>query len=128
MLTHFIMNGYMWNVRFTEPTDPILIDRTNSWTLAVTDPETMTIYISDELSGDLLTKVTLHELAHAMMYSYDYLPIIHQYCKKRFWIDAEEMIANLIADRAQEIFKRAYEIVGDEAIHFVPYGLEQYVA
>lgn len=128
MLTRFVMNGYLWNVRFTSPNNPILIDRTNSLTVAVTDPETMTIYISDALSGSFLTTVTLHELAHAMMYSYDYLPLIHKYCKRQYWIDMEEMIANLIAERAREIFHRAYEIVGDEAIHFVPYGLERLVA
>lgn len=40
----------------------------------------------------------------------------------------EELIANLIADRAHEIFERAYDIVGDEAIRFVPYGMERLVA
>ena len=40
----------------------------------------------------------------------------------------EELIANLIADRAYEIFQRAYDVVGDEAIRFVPYGLERSVA
>lgn len=128
MLTRFIMNGMLWKVRFTSPNDPILIDRTNSWTVAVTDPDTMTIYISNELSGEFLTTVTLHELSHAMMYSYNYLPLIHKYCKKKYWIEMEELIANLIADRAAEIFHRAYAIVGDEAIHFVPYGLENYIA
>ena len=128
MLTQFEMNGYLWRVRFTYPSDPVLIDRTGALTCAVTDPETMTIYLSDELSGEFLTRVTLHELAHAMMCSYNYLPIIHQYCKKRYWVDMEETITNIIADRAAEIFQRAYEIVGDEAIRFVPYGLERLVA
>ena len=44
------------------------------------------------------------------------------------WADMEELIANLIADRAYEIFQRAYDVVGDEAIRFVPYGLERSVA
>ena len=128
MLKRFVMNGYLWKVKFTYPSDPILIDRTDSMTVAVTDPLTMTIYLADNLQGEFLTRVTLHELAHAMMYSYDYLPVIHRYCKKRYWIEMEELIANLIADRASEIFQRAYEIVGDEAIRYVPYGLERLVA
>lgn len=128
MLRRFVMNGYLWNVRFTSPQDPVLIDRTNTLTVGVTDPSTMTIYIADNLHGEFLTKVVLHELGHAMMYSYHYLEFIHRYCKKRFWIDAEELIANIIADRAKEIFERAYEIVGDEAIRFVPYGLGRYAA
>lgn len=126
MLRRFIMNGYLWNVRFTSPQDPILVDRTNTLTVGVTDPSTMTIYIADNLYGEFLTRVVLHELSHAMIYSYHYLELIHRYCKKRFWIDAEELVANLIANRAKEIFERAYEIVGDEAIHFVPYELGRY--
>ena len=60
-----------------------------------------------------------------MLYSYGYLEDIHRMCKKRHWIEMEEFICNLIADRAKEIFSRAYEIVGDEAIHFVPIYLER---
>lgn len=122
------MNGLTWHVRFTRPDNPILIDRTSNWTVAVTDPETMTIYLADNLHGDFLTRVTLHELSHAVMYSYDYLDDIHRMCKRKYWIEMEEFIANIIADRAHEIFERAYEIVGDEAIRFVPIELGRWVA
>lgn len=125
MLSEFVMNGDLWNVRFTSPQNPVLIDRTGVKTCAVTDPATMTVYIADNLRGGFLTRVTLHELSHAMMYSYGYLDEIHKYCKRRYWILMEELIANLIAERAHEIFDRAYEIVGDEAIHFVPYYMEE---
>ena len=128
MIDEFYMNGLHWNVRWTNPTDPILVDRTNVLTCAVTDPDTMTIYLSNKLRGEFLTRVVLHELSHAMMYSYHYLDEIHRYYKKRYWIEMEELIANLIADRAYEIFQRAYDIVGDEAIRFVSYGLERSVA
>ena len=128
MIDEFYMNGLRWNVRWTNSADPILVDRTGSLTVAVTDPDTMTIYLSNQLRGDLLTTVVLHELSHAMMISYGYLEQIHRYCKKRHWIEMEELIANLIADRAYEIFQRAYDIVGDDAIRFVPYGLERSVA
>lgn len=128
MIDEFYMNGFHWNVRWANPTDPILVDRTNVLTCAVTDPDTMTIYLSNKLCGGFLTRVVLHELSHAMMYSYHYLNEIHRYCKKRYWIEMEELIANLIADRAYEIFQRAYDIVGDDAIRFVPYMLEQFAA
>ena len=128
MIDEFYMNGLRWRVRFTYPTDPVLVDRTGTLTVAVTDPDTMTIYLSNKLRGEFLTRVVLHELSHAMMYSYHYLDEIHRYCKKRYWIEMEELIANLIADRAYEIFQRAYDIVGDDAIRFVPYMLEQFVA
>ena len=128
MIDKFYMNGLRWRVRFTYPTDPVLVDRTGNLTIGVTDSATMTIYLSNELRGSFLTTVVLHELSHAMMISYGYLEQIHRYCKKRYWVDMEELIANLIAQQAKEIFQRAYDIVGDEAIRFVPYMLEQFVA
>lgn len=128
MIDEFYMNGLHWRIRFVNPNSDILIDRTLSKTVAVTDPDTMTIYLSNKLHGEFLTRVVLHELSHAMMYSYHYLDEIHRYCKKQYWIEMEELIANLIADRAYEIFQRAYDVVGDEAIRFVPYMLEQFAA
>ena len=128
MIDEFYMNGLRWRVRFTYPTDPVLVDRTGTLTIGVTDSATMTIYLSNELRGSFLTTVVLHELSHAMMISYGYLEQIHRYCKKRHWVDMEELIANLIANQAKEIFQRAYDIVGDDAIRFVPYGLERSVA
>lgn len=128
MIDSFFMNGMLWSIRFVNPNSDILIDRTLSKTVAVTDPDTMTIYLSNKLSGEFLTRVVLHELSHAMMISYGYLKQIHRYCKKRYWVDMEELIANLIAQQAKEIFQRAYDIVGDEAIRFVPYELERMVA
>ena len=128
MIDEFYMNGLRWKVRFVDSDNDILIDRTLAKTVGVTDPDTMTIYLSNKLRGEFLTRVVLHELSHAMMYSYHYLDEIHRYCKKRYWIEMEELIANLIADRAYEIFQRAYDIVGDDAIRFVPYGLERSVA
>ena len=125
MIDEFYMNGLRWRVRFTYPTDRVLVDRTGTLTIGVTDPDTMTIYLSNELRGRFLTTVVLHELSHAMMISYGYLKQIHRYCKKRYWIDMEELIANLIAQQAKEIFERAYDIVGDEAIQFVPYMMQE---
>ena len=128
MIDEFYMNGLRWRVRFTYPTDPVLVDRTGTLTIGVTDSATMTIYLSNKLRGEFLTRVVLHELSHAMMISYGYLEQIHRYCKKRHWVDMEELIANLIAQQAKEIFERAYDIVGDEAIRLVPYELERLVA
>ena len=128
MIDSFYMNGDFWTVRFVNPTNRILVDRTGTLTVGVTNPVDRTVYLSNALRGNFLTRVTLHELAHAMMISYGYLEQIHLYCKKRYWIDMEELIANLIADRAHEIFERAYDIVGDEALRFVPYVMERLVA
>ena len=110
MLDEFYMNGLRGKVRFVYPDNDILIDRTLAKTVGVTDPDTMTIYLSNELRGSFLTTVVLHELSHAMMISYGYLEQIHRYCKKRHWVDMEELIANLIAQQAKEIFQRAYAL------------------
>lgn len=125
MLEQFYMNGRKWKVRFTHPDNPILIDRTGTMTCAVTDGSTRIIWVSNAISGDFLTRVVLHELSHAMMFSNGFVTELHKLVPKENWIEIEEMIANLIADKAKEIFEIAYEIVGDEAIHFVPYFLER---
>ena len=128
MIDEFYMNGLHWNVRWTYPTNPILVDRTNAITCAVTDPDTMTIYLSNQLSGSFLNRVLIHELGHCVMYSYNLVNEIHRMCKKRYWIEMEEFCANLLADYGNQIYGLAYSILGNEAIHIVPYELERLVA
>ena len=57
MIDEFYMNGLCWRVRFTYPTDPVLVDRTGALTIGVTDSATMTIYLSNELYGEKLNRV-----------------------------------------------------------------------
>ena len=49
MIDEFYMNGLRWRVRFTYPTDPVLVDRTGTLTIGVTDSTTMTIYLSNSI-------------------------------------------------------------------------------
>ena len=128
MIDEFYMNGLHWNVRWTNPTDPILVDRTNVLTVAVTDPDTMTIYLSNELHGEFLNRVLIHELGHCVMYSYGLIDEIHRMCRRKWWIDMEEFCANLLANYGNQVFGLTYSILGDEAIHIVPYELERLVA
>lgn len=128
MLTEFYMNGLLWHVRFVNPSDPILIDRTNVMTVAVTDPDTMTIYIADNLRGSFLNRVFIHELGHCAMFAYNLLPQLHAMVKKRYWIDAEEFCCNLLANYGMEVFGIAYSVLGDEAIRIVPYQMERLVS
>ena len=60
-----------------------------------------------------------------MMFSSGFLKELHRLVPRENWVEVEELIANLIADKARQIFEIAYDIVGDEAIHFVPYLLEK---
>ena len=128
MLTHFEMNGMEWTVRFTYPSDPVLIDRTDSYTLGVTDSSTQTIYLSSALHGELLTRVLIHELGHSAMVSYNLLPQLHRMVKKRYWVEAEEWCCNLLADYGEEIFRDAYKVLGDKAIGIVTIELCRVVA
>ena len=128
MIDEFYMNGLHWNVRWTKSTDPILVDRTGSLTVAVTDPDSMTIYLSNQLSGSFLNRVLIHELGHCVMYSYGLVNEIHRMCKKRYWIEMEEFCANLLADYGNQVFGLAYAILGDKALHIIPYEMERLVA
>lgn len=128
MIDEFYMNGLHWNVRWTKSTDPILLDRTGSLTVAVTDPDTMTIYLSNQLSESFLNRVLIHELGHCVMYSYGLVNEIHRMCKKRYWIEMEEFCANLLADYGNQVFGLAYAILGNKAIHIVPCEMERLVA
>ena len=128
MIDEFYMNGLHWNVRWTKSTDPILVDRTGSLTVAVTDPDSMTIYLSNQLSGSFLNRVLIHELGHCVMYSYGLVNEIHRMCKKRYWIEMEEFCANLLADYGNQVFGLAYAILGNKAIHIIPYEMERLVA
>ena len=69
MIDSFYISGDLWHVRFINPNNPILVDRRNVLTIGVTDPETMTIYLSNKLRGQLLNRVLIHELGHATLYS-----------------------------------------------------------
>lgn len=68
MLKQFYMNGDLWKVRFVSPHDNVLIDRTGQRTLAVSDYSTMTISIANNLYGELLNRVFIHELGHCVWF------------------------------------------------------------
>ena len=56
----FEINNELWRVCFVEPHSPVLMG-----TLGVTILEEKTIYLADDLYGELLHRVLCHELTHA---------------------------------------------------------------
>ncbi len=128
MIDSFYISGDLWHVRFTNPNNPILVDRRNVLTIGVTDPETMTIYLSNKLRGQLLNRVLIHELGHATLYSTGLLEELHRMVYPEYWIEAEEGLCNFLADYGQQVFGIAYSVLGDQAIKVVPYHLERLVA
>lgn len=124
----FVMNGIFWRVETVDPDSPYLIDRTNQYKLATTDPNIYCVYLSSKLYGSQLETVLIHELGHCVMISYDLLGIIHDMVRPEYWIDMEEWVCNFIADYGLSIFKTAKDVIGDDALKVVPAELEKLVA
>lgn len=90
----FKINGVDWCLQFVEPNDPILYNpETDEYTLGVTVLEHCTIYLADNLYGELLHHVLSHELSHAEFLSrgLNLPPYI------------EEVLSDIIADNILEI-------------------------
>lgn len=125
---NFHMNGYHWRVRFVPKDSYELVDRTNTYRVATTDPKTLCIYLSNELYGSFLKHVFVHELGHCAMWSYNLLDDIHQMVKPQYWIDVEEWICNFIADYGLMIFDIANQLgFGQNAMILVPSEIEKFV-
>lgn len=122
------MNGYLWRVLWVTPTSEFLVDRTGDLTVATTDSKTRCVYLSNNLSGEFLTTVLLHELGHVVMISYDMLDDIHKAVYPEKWVEAEEWVCNFIAHYGRVIFNTAYKLLGDDAWKVVPRELERFVA
>lgn len=122
------MNDRRWQIYLVDSDSPNLVDRTQTRTLAVTDPMTGHVYISNELYGEMLVKVLLHELGHCAMVSFNLLDDIHRMVKREYWIEAEEWICNFLADYGQKIFEIAYDVLGVDAWRIIPYELDKFVS
>lgn len=128
MLRQFYMNGDLWRVQFVSPQDDVLIDRTGKHTLAVSDYSTMTISIASNLHGELLNRVFIHELGHCVMFSYGLLTELHRMVKKRYWVDAEEFLCNILADYGHFVIRTARDILGNQFTYVSPVGMERMIA
>lgn len=114
------MNGYLWHVKFVPRGSSELIDRTGESRVATTDPNTLCVYLSNDLTGDFLNRVLIHELGHCVMFSFNLLDDVHRMVKRQYWIEAEEWVCNFIADYGLKIFSSAYHILGDDAWILTP--------
>lgn len=118
----------MWNIYYVSEDNPVLIDRTGTWTLAVTIPKRRSIYLSDNLFGNQLITVLLHEMTHATLWEFGIINDIRKYCYPENAIDMEELVCNIVADYAQYIFMEAYRVLGGQAMFYMPMVLERLVA
>lgn len=91
----FNINGVEWRIVKTSPQHPKLFRSDGSLSIGACDNSNQTIYLSENLSGNLLKKVLCHEITHAAMFSYDV----------NLSIEQEELLADLIATYGEEIIE-----------------------
>ena len=115
-------------MQFVSPHDSVLIDRTGERTLAVSDYSTKIISIANNLYGELLNRVFIHELGHCVMFSYGLLSELHRMVKKRYWVDAEEFVCNILADYSHFVIGTARDILGNKFTYVAPVGAERMIA
>lgn len=124
----FVMGGILWHVVIVPPDSCELVNRTNTATVATTDPATHTVYLSESLSGEFLARVFIHELGHCAMVSFGLIDEIRRLVPPTNWVEMEEFCCNFIADYGYEIYSDAYYVLGDAAIHIVPGYIERFIA
>lgn len=89
----FTINGEHWRVVLCSVHHPMLIRSDGSLSIGACDDASKTIYLNQNLKGNLLKKVLCHELTHAAMFSYNV----------ELTLEQEEMLAELIATYGEEI-------------------------
>lgn len=88
-----LINNIFWKLAFVPADFPLLQRTTGDYTIGACDNLTRTIYINQNLKGDLLKKVLCHQITHAAMFSYNVDLTVEQ----------QELIADLISTYGEEI-------------------------
>lgn len=68
---NFSINGIRWKIIFVDSNNPKLFRSDGSKTVGMTDWNTCSVYIADNLDDDFLDRVLCHELCHCICFSYD---------------------------------------------------------
>lgn len=123
-MERFYLNGIPWTVYYVSADCPYLVDRTGSKRLATTDIRLGEIYIYEGLSGELLRRVTVHEIGHAALASFGLLDDLSRYVKPQYLIEAEEWVCNLLADYSLDILQKSEAVLGNE-IRIIPKVLDR---
>lgn len=109
----FDINGRSWRVVRVGGNDPRLFDRTGNICLATTDRKTNCVYLSEELQGEKLKTVFMHEVGHCVMISYGILDDLHSIVDPDNWVAVEEWICNFLADHGEEVIRISNDVLGD---------------
>lgn len=89
----FTINGETWMILLVMPYDVALLMPNGNYALGACNDATKTIYISNELHGEMFEQVLCHELVHASMFAYN-VKLEHY---------EEELIAEIISIFGEEI-------------------------
>lgn len=89
----FIINGIQWQVKLVPPNHPILLKENGEWTIGACDEVTKSIYLNWDLNLMLMRQVLNHEIAHAVMLSYNI----------NLSVQEEELFAELFTAYGEEI-------------------------
>lgn len=89
----FLVNNIYWKLAFVSPRFPLLKRLNGQYSIGACDNLTRTIYLNENLKGNLLKKVLCHELTHAAMFSYGVNLSLQQ----------QQLIADLISTYGEEI-------------------------
>lgn len=89
----FLINNIYWKILFVPAIFPLLQRPDGSFTIGSCDNLTRSIYLNENLQGQLLKKVLCHEITHAAMFSYNV----------NLSLEQQELIADLISTYGDEI-------------------------
>lgn len=89
----FLINNIYWKLSVVPENFPLLRRPDGSFSIGSCDSLTRTIYINQNIHGDLLKKVLCHEITHAAMFSYNV----------NLSVEQEELVADLISTYGDEI-------------------------
>lgn len=89
----FKINGLFWRIKYVPWYSNKLMRSDGSRTVGMTDGNTNTVYLADNLDADFLEDVLCHELCHCVCFSYNInIPI-----------DEEERLCNFMKDHGREV-------------------------
>ena len=94
------INGVPWRISIVSPDNSMLRRPNGTYSIGVCDNTLLTIFISGGLNPHKLKNVICHEIAHAVMFSYNLQLSVQQ----------EELMAELIANYGEEILRQTKKV------------------
>lgn len=96
----FVVNGHLWDLIFVDPYSDLLRRSDGSLTVGMTDLNTHTVYIANNVYGEFLHKIYRHELCHVYCLEYNiYFPPYY-----------EEVFADALATYGEAIINKSNEL------------------